>query len=152
MKRRSLWNRFARFFIIAVVLAAAFYGGSILWKSWSDNRAAITEPTGKPLAMATVGDLTATLYGELRFAPSELLIEFRDANGEPVDAGKVKLELDMNMPGMTMHSAGETASAGKPGQYHVKIKPDMAGDWVAKLSIDGLRGKAQASFPVNVKP
>lgn len=56
------------------------------------------------------------------------------------------------MGGMTMHGAGETTPAGQPGQYRVKIKPDMAGDWTAKLSVDGPHGKVQASFPLNVKP
>jgi len=152
LKRRSLWERLSRFLVIAVILSAALYGGGVLWKSWSGKQQAIVEPSGPPLATAAVGDLTAALHGELHFAPSELLIEFRDANGEPVDAGNVKLELDMAMPGMTMHTAGETTLTGKSGQYRVKIQPEMAGDWVAKLSIDGPRGKAAASFPINVKP
>ena len=92
------------------------------------------------------------IYGELRFAPSELLIEFLDGKGELVDVGTVKLELDMAMPGMTMHGAGETTPTGKTGQYRVKIKPEMTGEWVARLSTDGPYGRAQATFLVNAKP
>jgi hypothetical protein len=75
-----------------------------------------------------------------------------EAGGQPVDVGSVKLELDMTMPGMTMHEAGEITPTSKTGQYHVKIRPGMAGDWTAKLSIDGPQGRAQTTFPVNVKP
>ncbi len=151
-RQPRLRARLLRFAMVAVVLAGVIYGGSMLWQSWPGKRPALIEAPGSPLATVTLGDLTATVYGELRFAPSGLLIEFRAGNGELVDVGAVKLELDMSMPGMTMHGAGETASAGQPGQYRVKIKPNMAGDWQAKLSMDGPRGKAQATFLVNVRP
>jgi Cu(I)/Ag(I) efflux system membrane protein CusA/SilA len=141
-----------RFLMIAIVLAGAIYGGSVLWPSWFNKKPSLIEAEGSPLATVTLGDLNATVYGELRFALSDLLIEFRDKSGTLVDVGTVKMELDMSMPGMTMHGAGETTPTGQLGQYRVKIKPDMAGDWLAKLSIEGPRGKAQASFLINIKP
>jgi hypothetical protein len=141
-----------RFLMIAIVLAGAIYGGSVLWPSWFNKKPSLIEAEGSPLATVTLGDLNATVYGELGFALSDLLIEFRDKSGTLVDVGTVKMELDMSMPGMTMHGAGETTPTGQLGQYRVKIKPDMAGDWLAKLSIEGPRGKAQASFLINIKP
>jgi len=145
-------RRLLRFILIAAVLAGAIYGGDMLWQSWSGGRPAVIEAKGDPLATVQLGNLTATIYGDLRFAPSNLLVEFRDGSGALVDVGAVKLELDMSMPGMIMHGAGETTPAGQPGQYRVKITPDMAGDWTAKLSIDGPHGKAEVRFPANVKP
>ena len=67
-------------------------------------------------------------------------------------AGTVKFDLDMNMPGMLMHSAGAITPTGEPGRYHAKIKPAMAGDWVAKLNYEGPRGQGAVSFSVNVVP
>jgi hypothetical protein len=56
----------------------------------------------------------------------------------------------MNMPGMVMHSGGTISPAGGTGRYQAKIKPDMAGDWTAKLDFDGSRGQGSVSFTVNV--
>ena len=145
-------GRLFRFIMIAAILAGAIYGGSILWQSSTGRKPSVIEAKDNPLATVSIGDLTATIFGELRFAPSNLLVEFRDGSGALVDAGTVKLELDMSMPGMIMHGSGETTPAGLPGQYGVKITPDMAGDWTAKLSMDGPHGKAEARFPANVKP
>jgi hypothetical protein len=47
----------------------------------------------------------------------------------------VKLDLDMTMPGMVMHSPGAADKTGA-GEYHTKLTPNMAGDWNAKLSIE----------------
>src|SRR6184192_659714 len=54
-------------------------------------------------ATKTVNDLRLKVYGEVRNGPSELVIEFRDGNDQLVDVGEVKLEANMNMPGMQMH-------------------------------------------------
>jgi hypothetical protein len=82
-----------------------------------------------------------------------VLIEFRDAGtGAPVDVGTVKLDLDMNMPGMVMHS-GSTISAGPGvGRYRARIKPGMAGDWIAQLRYEGPHGSGDISLTVNLKP
>jgi hypothetical protein len=47
--------------------------------------------------------------------------------------------------------SGTVSKTEKAGLYRVKIKPDMAGDWVAKLRYDGSRGSGELSFAVNVK-
>jgi len=99
--------------------------------------------------------LSATLSapgGQLRQADNEVLIDFRNAAGELEDAGTVKLEIDMHMPGMVMHGGGPAEPTATPGQYRAKLKPGMAGDWTAKLSFDGPAGKGETSFAVNVKP
>ena len=59
--------------------------------------------------------------------------------------------LDMNMPGMQMHEGATVQRTGTAGQYRAKIKVDMAGDWTAKLSYEGLRGSGQTSFNLNTK-
>ena len=84
---------------------------------------------------------------------NDILIEFRDsASGDLVDVGTVKFDLDMNMPGMVMHSGSTIKPAATPGQYRAEVKPDMGGDWMATLRYEGPRGKGNVSFSVNVKP
>jgi len=57
----------------------------------------------------------------------------------------------MNMSGMVMHGGGPAQKTGTTGQYRAEVKADMAGDWSAKISFNGPRGKGQQSFSVTVK-
>jgi hypothetical protein len=101
-----------------------------------------------------VNDLTVKLSssnGQLKNGDNDVLIEFRDAKNQLVDVGDVKMEANMNMPGMQMHEGYRIQRSGTPGQYRGKIKPGMAGDWTAKLSYEGSRGSGQTSFNLNVK-
>jgi copper/silver efflux system protein len=133
--------------IVAIVLI--LFGGKFVWQKITTPRAAVAQ--GAQIATQTVNDLTVKLYGQVRKGPSELLIEFRDANGQLVDVGEVKMEANMNMPGMQMHAGATVERTETPGQYRAKIKPDMAGDWIAKLSFNGSHGSGQTSFNLNVK-
>jgi len=149
-KRRSL-NIILALLIVGVIAV----GGFIAWKKLYPSAALSTGVTAKPFATQTVNGLTVTLSvpeGQLRNADNAVLIAFRDANGQLVDTGTVKLDLDMNMPGMVMHAAGAVAPTGTPGQYRAKINPGMAGDWKAKLGYQGPQGTGQATFTINVKP
>jgi uncharacterized protein YfaS (alpha-2-macroglobulin family) len=89
----------------------------------------------------------------LRVAENEVLIEFHDAaSGAPVDVGRLRFALHMNMPGMVMNSGATISPAGGIGRYRAKIKPDMAGDWTAQIKYDGPHGSGEISLTVNVKP
>jgi YtkA-like protein len=99
-----------------------------------------------PLQM---GNVTAQLKGEFRMPESEINVEFKDAQGRPVDVGQVRLALDMNMQGMLMHESAEVRGSG--GHYTARVKPQMAGSWVARLSYSGKQGTAQKSFQVLVR-
>ena len=133
--------------IVAVILA--LLGGKFVWQKIAAPKAAVAQ--GTPIATQTVDDLTVKLYGEVRNGPSDLLIEFRDANNQLVDVGEVKMDANMNMPAMQMHEGATVQRTGTPGQYRVRIKPSMAGDWMATLSFDGPHGSGQTSFNLNVK-
>jgi len=143
---------------LTVLLLALAAGAGAYW--WSQSRnlpaAAASESPGAPFATRTANGLTVSFYhpkGGLSLAENEVLIEFRDAgSGAPVDVGTVKFALDMNMPGMVMHSGSTIEPGGGIGRYRARIKPDMAGDWTAQLNYDGPRGPGQISFSVNVKP
>jgi hypothetical protein len=133
--------------IVAIVLMLV--GGKFVWQKIAAPKAAVAQAAS--IATQTVNDLTVKLYGKVRKGPSELLIEFRDTNGQLVDVGEVKTEANMNMPGMQMHAGATVERTKTPGQYRAKIKPDMAGDWIAKVSFNGPLGSGQTSFNLNVK-
>jgi hypothetical protein len=89
--------------------------------------------------------------GQLHQGDNNINIEFRNTAGESVDVGTVKFELNMNMPGMQMHSGGPAERSDTVGQYHATIKADMTGDWSAKLTFEGPQDKGEKSFSVSVK-
>jgi hypothetical protein len=143
-----------RWFIIALVVIAFAIGSFLVWKQLA--HAPTSGATfGTPFATQKVNNLTVTFVhpkGQLQSGENEMLIEFRNtANNQPVDVGTVKLDLNMNMPGMVMHSAATVEPTGTPGQYRVKVKPDMAGDWKATLRYEGTHGSGDTSFSVTVK-
>jgi hypothetical protein len=136
--------------IIATILIAIglIYGASFVWHIASARK--ITSP---PFATQTVNDLTVKLMapeGQLRKGDNNVLIEFRDSDGELVDVGDVNFKIDMNMPGMVMRGGGPAQKTGTAGQYRTNVKADMSGDWNAKISFKGRRGEGQTNFAVNI--
>src|SRR5439155_11982265 len=99
-------NRQRLFKWIALVIAVItiFYGGKCAWQ-----KVRTTQISSAPFLTQNVNDLAVNFVGRegaLRQGNNEVLIEFRDRNGQLVDVGNVKLDMDMNMPGMQMHSGG----------------------------------------------
>jgi hypothetical protein len=93
--------------------------------------------------------MTVTVTGEFRTAGSTVGIKFTDAQGHPVDVGKVTLGLTMNMSGMPMLAGGEVN--GSNGNYTAKIKPSMGGAWTATLHYDGPQGSGETVFEATVR-
>jgi Cu(I)/Ag(I) efflux system membrane protein CusA/SilA len=151
-------GRFRRFLPVAVALAVGLAAAILGWPRRAPEGpagpAAATE--GPLLATRTVNGLTIDFRlagGELRVADDALLIEFREAaGGAPVDAGTVRFALDMNMPGMVMHSGSTVEAAGGTGRYRARFKPEMGGDWTGQLQYAGPRGSGEVGFTVNVSP
>ena len=149
-------RRWRRVPIGLLIAAALITGAYFAWKHFAPvtSRSAATG-AGVPFATQKVKDLTINFFhpnGQLENAMNEVLIEFRDATGgERVDVGTVTFELDMNMPGMVMHSGATVERTAVTGQYRAAIKPDMGGDWQATIHYNGPRGVGQATFSVNVK-
>jgi copper/silver efflux system protein len=148
-----------RFSWVTMLILAVGAGVGALWyldSAKSSSSRGHAADVGPPFATRTAGSLTVNFYrpgGELTTVENHVLLEFLDAaSGAPADVGTVKLALDMDMPGMVMHSGASISAAGGVGRYSATIKPDMAGDWTAKLDYDGPRGTGEISFTVNVKP
>ena len=143
------------FIVVVLLIVVLGIGGFFAWKKFAGQSS--PNPTSAAIiATQTVKDLTVNFIhpkGDLRAAMNEILIEFRDTSSrELVDVGTLKFDIDMNMPGMVMHSGSTIEPTGTPGQYRAKVKPDMAGDWMATLRYEGPRGSGDVSFSVNVKP
>jgi Cu(I)/Ag(I) efflux system membrane protein CusA/SilA len=137
-----------------VLLAGTVAAGGV-WLRQSHGgaaSAALTETV--PFATATASGLRINLYsptGGLRTGNNHVVIEFLDAQtGAPAEVSAVAFALNMNMPGMVMHSGGTITPAQGIGRYEAEIKPEMAGDWTAKLTYNGPRGQNSASFTINV--
>jgi len=133
-----------------LIATGLIYGASFVW-----HKASATKITSPPFATQTVNDLTVTLRApasQLQKGDNNILIEFRDSDGQLVDVGDVNLTIDMNMPGMAMHGGGPTQKTGTAGQYRAKVKADMAGDWRARVSYQGPKRNGQTTFPINVRP
>jgi hypothetical protein len=150
------WGRRWPWVVLLVALAA---GAGAYWISGNaaprSSEMTAASP-GTPFATRTMNGLSVNFYhpeGNLAVAENDVLIEFQNsATGAPVDAGTVRFALDMNMPGMVMHSGGTISPAEGIGRYRARIKPDMAGDWSAQLHYDGPQGAGDISFTVNVAP
>ncbi len=72
--------------------------------------------------------------------------------GQPVDVGAVILQLNMEMPGMTMQANAVLHKGDRPGDYTGVIRPGMGGDWIAHLGYDGPHGKEQKAATITVRP
>ena len=148
-------RRVGRFVVTAMAVALLIAGSWFAWQKFGSIVRLPAKGAALPFASETVNGITATLStrsGELQAGDNEVLIQFRNSAGDAIDAGTVKLELTMNMPGMTMRAAGNVQPVNAVGKYRAKLKPDMAGDWNAKLSFDGPNGKGETTFPVSAKP
>src|SRR5438094_5265514 len=142
-------QRAIRWIALIVGVIAIFYAGNFAWQKIHPHKI-----SGAPFASQAVNDLTVNFIhpqGQLRRGNNEFLIEFRDRNGQLVDVGNAKFDMDMNMPGMQMHSGGKIERTNTPGQYRAKIKIDMSGEWTAKISFQGPHGQGQQSFSVIAK-
>jgi Cu(I)/Ag(I) efflux system membrane protein CusA/SilA len=149
--RRPYW-------VLPLIVAVAAGSSIYWWTGRSKSASSETAPAGLggPSMTKTANGLKVNLYGAdggRRSAENEMLIEFLDAgSGVPVDVGTVRFALDMNMPGMVMHTGGAVVVGSAPGRYSASIKPEMAGDWTAQVYYEGPRGKGEVDFTVNVHP
>ena len=106
-----------------------------------------------PVATMTQDGVTVSILsadGQIHAKENALKIVFQDRAGNPVPTENVKLELNMNMPGMVMHSGAKIEKGSQMGDYKAHLTPDMAGDWSVDLSYHGPQGSAQLKVPVNV--
>lgn len=112
--------------------------------------------TGKPIASATVNNLTATLSnsaGQLKTGNQEVTLAFTDSSGKFVDVGAASLNFHMPaMGGMAaMNDAVTLTTTATPGVYSGKVNISMAGEWQGQLAFEGPAGKGKATFSVTAR-
>src|SRR5215216_3035241 len=113
--------------------------------------------TGKVIKSAPAGNgLTVSLStadGVLKHGNSQFTLTFADSSGKPVDVGAVALTFHMPQMG-TMAEMNDSASfttTATPGVYSGKAQIQVAGEWQAKITYDGPKGRGQATFPVTAQ-
>jgi hypothetical protein len=139
------------FYLLPVAVVLGVVGWMVL------NRAKpppVHVMSGRPFATTAITNLTANLFtaeGHLGPAGNDVFVEFRDAGGKLVDVGDVSFELSLSGPAAIVHSVFKALRTSAPGQYRVNVRPQIAGEWEAKLSITGPAMRAEARFQVVVK-
>src|SRR5437868_10856526 len=112
-------------------------------------------PTGKTIKSVTVGSLTATLSnstGQLKPGEQEVMLDFTDSSGKPVDVGAVSLNFHMAQMGAMaeMNDATTFTTTGTPGVYRGKVNIEVAGEWQGQLVFEGPAGSGKTTITVSV--
>jgi hypothetical protein len=145
--KESIMKNLIVFIAIAVVAIFAF--------SCSSN--AVQTDTGKQIKSGSAGNsLTVTLSnsdGVLRKGDQNFTLTFTDASGKPVDVGAVSLNFFMPAMGSmaVMNNPAAFTTTGTPGVYSGKANIEMAGEWQAQITYEGLAGKGKATLPVTAQ-
>jgi YtkA-like len=131
-----------RSLVILVMLMVSACGGS--------NRPAQL----KQLQRVKAGPMDILLLapGEaIKQGKGNFVLEFRDAGGNLVDVGAVKVGASMPMPGMApMFGECMVTPSATKGRYEVATDLGMAGTWRLQIAWDGPAGKGSASVPGSV--
>ena len=130
------------FLLTGIVIASAYFA----WASGIGNSIFRSADPKMPVADVTQDGVRVSILsvdGQIHAKDNALQIKFQDAGGHPVDAENVKLELNMNMPGMVMHSGANINKDDGMRDYKAHLTPDMAGDWSVDLSYKGPKGPAK---------
>ena len=104
-RRRVLNGSFA--LLLTGILIASVY---FVWSSGIASSLLKSTNPKMPVAEVTQDGVTISILsadGQIHAKENALQIKFQDPGGHPVAAENVKVELNMNMPGMVMHSGAK---------------------------------------------
>ena len=90
-------------------------------------------------------------HDALKHGKDTLVIEFRSAEGKPVDVGDVKGGASMSMSGTPMLGSIDVKRSDQPGWYTADTQLDMAGTWRLTLEWKGPDGPGSVAFSGNVQ-
>jgi Cu(I)/Ag(I) efflux system membrane protein CusA/SilA len=137
--------------LIALGLVLALAGTLVVSRNCrsgnGEPRAA--DPAATTVQRVRAGDLQIVLIspsGKLTQGRNAFTIEFRSADGELVDVGRVRASANMPMPGMVMSSGLQVSPAGVPGRYRATAEFGMAGGWQMAIEWDGPAGRGSVNF------
>ena len=138
--------------MIGVALVGVILIGAACSKTGSNSNIS----RGKVIKTATVGNLTATLSnstGQLKLGDQEVMLDFTDSSGKPVDVGAVSLNFHMPQMGSmaAMTDSVTFTTTGTPGVYRGKVDIEVGGEWQGQLAYEGPAGKGKTTFSVPVQ-
>ena len=103
----------------------------------------------------SVGEYSITVFGEqarLESGTTPIKVEVRQTtSGQLVPVDSVALSVRMDMPGMQMKADALLTPSEMPGVFTGTIKPGMAGEWTAGITVSGEEGPASNSMTVEVE-
>lgn len=139
-----------------IVIGGALVGVILIGAACSKTGSIGTISRGKVIKTATVGNLTATLSnstGQLKQGDQELVLDFTDSFGKPVDVGAVSLNFHMAQMGpmAEMNDATTFTTTGTPGVYRGKVNIEVAGEWQGQLVFEGPAGSGKTTFTVTAR-
>jgi copper/silver efflux system protein len=139
---------------VVLIIGGILVSGYIFGPSWIQYSGFAPGEPKMSVAKVTQDGVTISILssdGQIHAKDNALKINFQDSAGHPVQAENLKLELNMNMPGMVMHTGAQIKGANGIGDFQARVTPDMTGDWTADVSYQGPQGPASVTVPVNVK-
>jgi len=139
-----------------IVIGVALVGVVLIGAACSKTGSGGSVARGKVIKTATVGNLTATLSnntGQLKLGDQEVMLDFTDASGKPVDVGAVSLNFHMAQMGpmSEMNDATSFTTTGTPGIYRGKVNIEVAGEWQGQLAYEGPAGRGKTTITVPVR-
>ena len=139
-----------------IVIGVALVGVILIGAACSKTGSSGNISRGKVIKTATVGNLTATLSnstGQLKLGDQEVMLDFTDASGKPVDVRAVSLNFHMAQMGpmSEMNDATSFTTTGTPGVYRGKVNIEVAGEWQGQLAYEGPAGSGKTTITVTVR-
>src|SRR6266849_7682807 len=125
-----------------IMIGVALVGVVLIGEACSKTGSSGNISRGKVIKTATVGNLTATLSnstGQLKLGDQEVMLDFTDSSGKPVDVGAVSLNFHMPQMGSmaAMTDSVTFTTTGTPGVYRGKVNIEVAGEWQTQLAYEG---------------
>ena len=139
-----------------IVIGVALVGVVLIGAACSKTGSGGSVARGKVIKTATVGNLTATLSnstGQLKLGDQEVMLDFTDSSGKPVDVGAVSLNFHMAQMGpmSEMNDATSFTTTGSPGVYRGKVNIEVAGEWQGQLAYEGPAGSGKTTITVTAR-
>ena len=89
---------------------------------------------------------------EVAMGDAQLVIEVKDAQGQPLDVKDLEMSASMPMKNMAPMSAPvEVQSDGQPGRFKADTYLSMKGDWTITAQVKDQKNKGKQEFAIKVK-
>ena len=89
---------------------------------------------------------------EVAMGDAQLILEIKDAQGQPLDIKTLEMSASMPMKNMApMTAPVEVRSDGKPGRFKADTYLSMKGDWTITAQVKDPKNKAKQEFTVKVQ-